>query len=162
AERTVVVVDAERTETAARADMFVPIENERDFEAIWTLRSLIRGRPAPASLPGASIEPLRRLAELMIGCRSGIVFFGLGLSRTGIGHRNVEAMLRLTIELNRHACFYARRMRVAGDVTGADSVLCWQTGFPFSVNLARGYPRYNPDEFSANEMLERREADACL
>ena len=49
-----------------------------------------------------------------------------------------------------------------GDVAGADSVLAWQTGFPFSVNLARGYPRYNPGEFSAKEMLERGEVDACV
>jgi formylmethanofuran dehydrogenase subunit B len=36
------------------------------------------------------------------------------------------------------------------------------TGFPFAVNLARGYPRYNPGEYSANELLERGEVDACL
>jgi formylmethanofuran dehydrogenase subunit B len=47
-------------------------------------------------------------------------------------------------------------------VTGADSVLCWQTGFPFAVNLSRGYPRYSPGEYTANEMLERGEVDACL
>jgi formylmethanofuran dehydrogenase subunit B len=53
-------------------------------------------------------------------------------------------------------------MRIQGDVTGADSVLAWQTGYPFSVNLARGYPRFNPGEFSAQDMLERGEADVCL
>ncbi|MGE4002604.1 MAG: hypothetical protein AB7I48_20580 [Planctomycetaceae bacterium] len=53
-------------------------------------------------------------------------------------------------------------MRIPGDVSGADSVLCWQTGFPFAVNLQRGYPRYNPGEFTANDMLERGEVDACL
>jgi formylmethanofuran dehydrogenase subunit B len=41
-------------------------------------------------------------------------------------------------------------------------VLCWQTGFPFAVNFSRGYPRYNPGEFTANELLARRETDACL
>jgi formylmethanofuran dehydrogenase subunit B len=65
-------------------------------------------------------------------------------------------------DLNDHTRFYARRMRVQGDVTGADSVLAWQTGYPFSVSLARGYPRYNPGEFSAQSVLERGEADACL
>jgi formylmethanofuran dehydrogenase subunit B len=65
-------------------------------------------------------------------------------------------------DLNRHTRFYARRMRIPGDVAGADSVLCWTTGFPFSVSLARGYPRYNPGEYSASEVLERNEADACL
>lgn len=36
------------------------------------------------------------------------------------------------------------------------------TQWPFSVNLCRGYPRYNPGEFSANELIERAEADLCL
>jgi formylmethanofuran dehydrogenase subunit B len=90
------------------------------------------------------------------------VFFGLGLTRTESPHVNVEALLRLVTDLNRYTRFYARRMRIPGDVAGADSVLCWTTGFPFSVNLARGYPRYNPGEYSANEVLERREADACV
>ncbi|HSG69762.1 MAG TPA: formylmethanofuran dehydrogenase subunit B, partial [Planctomycetaceae bacterium] len=75
---------------------------------------------------------------------------------------NVEALLRMVADLNDHTRFHARRMRIPGDVTGADTVLCWQTGYPFSVNLSRGYPRYNPGEFSANELLERREVDACL
>jgi formylmethanofuran dehydrogenase subunit B len=30
------------------------------------------------------------------------------------------------------------------------------------VNFAAGYPRYHPGEFSAPEMLSRREVDACL
>src|SRR5205085_8403927 len=96
------------------------------------------------------------------GCRSGVVYFGLGLAHSKNGHRSVEALLRLVTDLNHHTRFYARRMRIPGDVAGADSVLCWQTGFPFSVNLNRGYPRYNPGEYSANEALERREIDACL
>ena len=53
-------------------------------------------------------------------------------------------------------------MRVSGDVAGADSVLAWQTGYPFSVNLGRGYPRYNPGEFSGHDMLLRGDVDACL
>ena len=40
--------------------------------------------------------------------------------------------------------------------------LCWQTGFPFSVNLARGYPRYNPGEYTANNLLELGEVDAVV
>ena len=41
-------------------------------------------------------------------------------------------------------------------------MLIWQTGYPFGVNLSRGYPRYNPGEFTANDMLERGEVDVCL
>ena len=98
----------------------------------------------------------------MAGCRYGAVFFGLGLAQRGIGHTNVEALLRLVEDLNGFTRFTARRLRIPGDVAGADAVLCWLTGFPFAVNLARGYPRYNPGEYTANELLERGEVDACL
>jgi formylmethanofuran dehydrogenase subunit B len=64
--------------------------------------------------------------------------------------------------LNAHTRFVARRLRVPGDVAGADGVLCWQTGFPFGVNFARGFPRYNPGEYTADELLSRKEVDACL
>lgn len=74
----------------------------------------------------------------------------------------MAALLLLVRDLNDYTRFCARRMRIPGDVTGADMVLAWQTGYPFSVNFARGYPRYNPDEFSAQGMLEREEVDACL
>lgn len=162
ADRKLVVVDVKRTETAERADLTVLVEPESDFDVIWALRAMVRGQtPEPGRWSSASFE-LQQLARWVTECKSGIVFFGFGLARTGIGHRNVEALLQLVTDLNERTCFYARRMRVPGDVTGADSVLCWQTGYPFSVHLGRGYPRYNPGEFSADDMLARREVDACL
>jgi formylmethanofuran dehydrogenase subunit B len=163
ADRTVVVVDVHPTASSARADVFLPVEAGRDFEVLWTLRGLVAGiEPEPGSVVGASVDALRDLAERMKTCRFGIVFFGLGLSRSHLGHRAVEALLRLVTDLNAFTRFYARRMRVSGDVAGADSVLAWQTGYPFSVSLARGYPRFNPGEFTAHDLLRRGEVDACL
>jgi formylmethanofuran dehydrogenase subunit B len=162
-DRTVIVVDRQPTASAELADLFVKIEPDQDFEALWTLRSLVRDRPlAPLAPTGAPLRTLEDLAQRMKRCRSGVVFFGLGLSRRDLGQYNVAALLKLVEELNAYTRFYARRMRLYGDVTGADSVLCWQTGYPFSVNLARGYPRFNPGEFSVEGVLERREVDACL
>ncbi|MFO0946719.1 MAG: formylmethanofuran dehydrogenase subunit B [Planctomycetota bacterium] len=162
-DRFLVVVDVHPTASSACADLFMPIEPGRDFEALWTLRALVRGiPPGNGQVTGAPLPLLADLAERMKTCQSGIVFFGLGLTRGATGHRHVQALLELVTDLNQFTCFYARRMRVPGDVSGADSVLCWQTGYPFSVNLAPGFPRYNPGEFSANHMLERDEVDACL
>ena len=160
-DRHVVVVDVQPTASTALADTFLQIAPGSDFEVLWKLRCLVAGLDLPDE-PAASLAELAGLARRLKTCRTGVVFFGLGLTRQPAGHRNVEALLRLVTDLNRHARFYARRMRIPGDVAGADSVLCWQTGFPFSVNLARGYPRYNPGEYSANEVLERGEADAVL
>jgi formylmethanofuran dehydrogenase subunit B len=161
--RTVVVVDVRQSASARAADLFLPVEPGRDFEALWTLRSLIRDQPvARSAVTGVPLPLLTELAGRMTTCRCGVVFFGLGLSMHGVGQRNVEALLGLVTDLNRFTRFYARRMRVQGDVSGADSVLAWQTGYPFSVNLARGYPRYNPGEFSAQNLLEGGETDACV
>jgi formylmethanofuran dehydrogenase subunit B len=163
ADRTVVVVDGWRTASAELADFFVPVEPAGDFEALCTLRGLVRGlRVAAGAKTGAPPALLARLAETMQTCRYGVVFFGVGLSTAWLGHRNVEALLQLVTDLNDQTRFQARRMRVPGDVAGADNVLTWQTGYPFAVNFARGYPRYNPDEYTAQALLERGEVDACL
>jgi len=163
ADRTLVVADVKPTASTEAADLFLPVKPGCDFEALVTLRSLVRGGPVEATAStGAPLPLLKDLAHRMKSCRYGIVFFGLGLSMTGLGHHNVEALLLLVRDLNAYTRFFARRMRVQGDVTGADTVLTWQTGYPFSVSLSRGYPRYNPGEFSAQNMLERGEVDACL
>ena len=163
-ERHVVVIDIRPTATSATANQFIPIAPRSDFEVLWLLQALAKGTPGPfpANVGGVDLVVWQKLAERMKQCRFGIVFFGYGLSRTGLGHHNVEALLRLVRELNDYTRFYARRMRVVGDVTGADLVLAWQTGYPFSVNLSRGYPRYNPGEYSAWGLLEREEVDCCL
>jgi formylmethanofuran dehydrogenase subunit B len=162
-DRALVVADVKPTATTELADVFLPIEPGKDFEALTTLRNLVRGLPVnPSASCGAPLHLLEQLAKRMKACRYGVVFFGLGLSMTGSGQHNVEALLKLVRDLNSYTRFCARKMRVPGDVTGADTVLIWQTGYPFSVNLARGYPRYNPGEFSAQGMLERHDVDACL
>jgi len=162
-DRHVVVVDVERTSTAELADRFVQIKPGSDFEVLWALRAILKGvLLSTDSVGGVSHKELVGLADRLKSCRYGAVFFGLGLTKQGVAHANVEALLRLVTDLNAHTRCIARRMRVPGDVAGADSVLCWQTGFPFSVNLARGYPRYNPGEYTANNMLEREEVDIAV
>jgi formylmethanofuran dehydrogenase subunit B len=163
ADRHVIVIDSEVTATSRLADTFIRIPRDADFEVIWAIRQLLRGIELPASFDvGIPHHELQQLATQMANCRFGAVFFGLGLAQRGLGHKNVEALLRLVRDLNGHTRFTARRLRIPGDVAGADSVLCWLTGFPFAVNFARGFPRYNPGEYSANDLLERGEVDACL
>jgi formylmethanofuran dehydrogenase subunit B len=77
-------------------------------------------------------------------------------------HFNSGALLALATDLNEHTHFVAKPVRGHGNVTGADNVVSWQTGFPFGVNLSRGYPRFNPGEFTTVDLLGRGEADAAL
>jgi formylmethanofuran dehydrogenase subunit B len=165
--RFVVVVDTVRTASADAADLFIPIEPGRHFEALHVLRALVQGSReeisnAACDCDKTSVPLMAELARRMKASRCGAIFFGVALAQGDMGHCNVQALLQLVTDLNDCGRWYAMAMRVQGNVVGADSVLLWQTGYPFAVNMARGYPRYNPGEFSVQGLLERGEADACL
>lgn len=166
ADRTVVVVDVRPTATSALADVFVQVKPGSDFEALWTLRALAADRPvdeqAVAHSTGVPIAVWRDLVHRMRLAKFGAVFFGSGLASTRGRHLNTEALLALVRDLNAHTRFVAKSMRGAGNVTGADNVLAWRTGFAFGINLSRGYPRFNPGEYTAGNVLARGEADAAL
>jgi len=164
-ERTMVVVDVRATPSTRAADLFLQIRPGTDFEVLTVLRALVKGRSvAPETLAGCglSIEQLAHLAARMKQARFGALFFGLGLTATRGKHMNVAALLALTRELNAFTKFAAMPMRIHGNEAGADNVFAWTTGYAFGVDLTRGYPRYNPGEFTAVDLLARREADAAL
>jgi len=76
--------------------------------------------------------------------------------------RNVDAAIRLTQDLNTHTKFLIMPMRGHFNVTGANTVFTWQTGYPYAVDLSHGYPRYNPGETSVLDILRRGDSDAAL
>jgi formylmethanofuran dehydrogenase subunit B len=164
-DRTVVLVDVRRSKSAPAADIFVQVKPRKDFEALWALRALVKGvelGPEVEAETGIPLTQLQDLAQRMKSCKFGILFFGMGLSMTRGKHLNVEAALSLARDLNEFTRFYAKPMRGHGNVTGADNVVSWQTGYPFGVSLGRGYPRFNPGEFTTADTLARGEADAAL
>jgi len=164
-DRTVVVVDVRRSKSAPAADLFLQIKPRKDFEALWVLRGLVKGiafDPQVGDEIGIPLATLEDLVKRMKQCKFGVLFFGMGLPMTRGKHLNVEAALALVRDLNDFTRFYAKPMRGPGNVTGADNVVSWQTGYPFGVSLQRGYPRFNPGEFTTVDTLSRGEADAAL
>ena len=111
---------------------------------------------------GLTVEQLQDLVDRMKRARFGVIFFGMGLSMTRGKHMNSAAILTLAAELNAFTKFVCMPMRGHGNVTGSDMVLRWTTGYPFGVNLGRGYPRFNPGEFSTVDLLVRGDNDAAL
>lgn len=164
--RYVVVVDIQPTATSEQADLFLQIKPQSDFECLWTLRGLARSLTPSAeevlAQTGIALAVWQSLMDRMKQAQYGALLFGMGLMQTR-GHRNnCEALLQLGRDLNQHARFVCRSVRQRGNVTGADKVVAWQTGYPFCVNLSRGYPRYNPGEYNTSVQLARGEADAAL
>ena len=164
-DRYVVLVDVRKTPSAPVADQFVQVRPGRDFELLWALRARVRGKPVRGDieeLTGVPRDDLEELVERMKNCNYGVLFFGMGLTMTRGRHFNSGALLALATDLNRHTHFVAKPVRGHGNVTGADNVVSWQTGYPFGVNFNRGYPRFHPGEYTTVDVLARGDADAAL
>jgi formylmethanofuran dehydrogenase subunit B len=164
-DRTMVLVDIRPTMSVKAADIFLQIRPSKDFEVITVLRALIKGQPVDQALveeTGLALEQLQDFADRMKRARFGVLFFGMGVSMTRGKHMNSAGILTLAAELNAFTKFVAMPMRGHGNVTGGDVIMRWTTGYPFGVNLSRGYPRFNPGEFSTIDLLIRGDCDAAL
>jgi formylmethanofuran dehydrogenase subunit B len=164
-DRTMILVDIRETPSAKAADIFLQVRPAKDFEVITILRALVKGQPVDPQLveeTGLTIEQLADVADRMKKAKFGVLFFGMGLSMTRGKHMNSAALLTLAAELNAFTKFVAMPMRGHGNVTGGDVIMRWTTGYPFGVNLSRGYPRFNPGEFSTVDLLIRGDCDAAL
>jgi len=164
-DRTAVLIDVRKTKSARAADIFLQIKPRSDFELAWALRGLAKGIGVDESVEEKTGIPLETLKEVMDGMKRakfGAILFGMGVTMTRGKHVNSEAVLALARDMNQHTRWVAKPMRGHGNVTGADNVVTWSTGYPFGVNLCRGYPRFNPGEFTSSDVLARGEADAAL
>ncbi len=162
-DRYIVAVDIKETGTTRMADEYVKLEPNGDFELLQTLRAAVRGHePSATSVAGVPREKVAELAERMKAARFGVIFFGLGLTQSEGRHMNVDAAVGLVAELNNHTKFLLTPMRGHYNVGGANAVTTWQTGYPYAVDFSRGYPRYNPGEYTSVDMLARGEADSAL
>jgi len=164
-DRTVVLVDVRRTSSTPVANIFIQLKPGKDFEVLWALRALVKGKNIDPSIEeetGVSLATLEDLVDRMKNCRYGVLFFGMGLTMTRGRHFNSGALMALTTDLNEFTHFVAKPVRGHGNVTGADNVVSWQTGYPFGVNFNRGYPRFNPGEFTTVDTLSRGDADAAM
>ena len=160
-----VLVDVRETLSARASNLFLQVRPGADLEVLTTLRALVHGRAVDRRLveaSGLTVDQLENLVVRMKRARFGVFFFGSGLSTTRGKHANVAALLMLTAELNNFTKFAAIPMRDYGNEAGADNVMSWQAGYPFGVDFTRGYPRSNPGEFTAVDLLVRHDVDAAI
>ena len=164
-DRTAVLIDVRRSPSVPVADIFIQVKPGADFELLWALRALVKGAKVDPSIEektGVSLATITDLVERMKTCRFGAFLFGMGLTMTRGRHFNAGALLALASDLNKFTHFVAKPVRGHGNVTGADNVNSWSTGYPFGINFSRGFPRFNPGEFTTADLLARGEADAAL
>ncbi len=162
--RRVITVDVRKTATALLSTDFYMIKPNSDFAVFTALRSIINGHEevVPNEVGGLSKERLMEFAEILKSAKYGVIFFGMGVTHTRGQDRNVEALIKLVQALNRLTRYILLPMRGHFNVAGADAVACWEAGYGYAIDFSRGYPRFNPTEFSAVQLLRRKDCDAML
>jgi formylmethanofuran dehydrogenase subunit B len=162
-DRFIIVVDPRNTHTAQIADMYVKVNPSEDYELLNAIRAMVRGVELDATeVSGVPMEDIKKIVETMKSCKFGVIFFGMGLTQSLAHHRNIDAAICLTRELNDQTKFLIIPMRGHYNVAGANQVFAWNTGYAYSIDFSRGYPRYNPGEFSSVEVLLKDQIDATL
>jgi formylmethanofuran dehydrogenase subunit B len=161
--RKVVVVDIRKTMTADFADLFIQVEPSRDVELLRALRMAIKDLEIEAPrVAGVPREKILELAEMMRTSRYGVLFFGMGLTQSEARFRAIEEAIKLVQDLNEWTKFVLLPMRGHYNVNGANQVLLWNTGYPYAVDFARGFPRMIVGVTSTPDLLANGDVDAAL
>jgi formylmethanofuran dehydrogenase subunit B len=161
--RKLVVIDVRKSMTAEMADYFIQVEPGKDYELMQAIRALAKDQELDVNeVAGVPVEYLQELTDAMINCEFGVIFFGMGLTQSAGKFRNIDVAISLVRDLNRRTKFVIMPMRGHFNVTGANTVFTWQSGYPYAVDFSLGYPRYNPGETTVVDILLRKESDAAL
>jgi formylmethanofuran dehydrogenase subunit B len=162
-DRFIIVVDPRNTHTAQIADLHIPVNPSEDYELVNAIRAILRGVELDEDeVSGIPVEDIKKLVEILKNCNFGVLFFGMGITQSLAHHRNIDTAICLVRELNDHTKFLLTPMRGHYNVSGANQVFTWTTGYPYSIDFSRGYPRYNPGEFSSVELLVKDQIDVSL
>jgi formylmethanofuran dehydrogenase subunit B len=161
--RKMIVVDVRKTMTAEAADYFIQIQPNKDYEVIEALRCLVGDQELDVDkVGGVPVPYLKDVADAMVNCDFGVIFFGLGMTQSAGRFRNIELAIALTRDLNRKTKFVISPMRGHFNVTGANVVFAWTTGYPYAIDFSQGYPLFNPGEFTTIDLLRRNDNDTTL
>jgi formylmethanofuran dehydrogenase subunit B len=160
--RRVVAVDVGSSRAVADADARLAVAAADELDALGVLRATVQGRVASED---ARFRAFAELARSMMQAR----YVALVADGEPAGPPadlapdpdRAEALVTLAQALNGPTRCALATLRGGGNRSGADAVTTWQTGFPFAVDFAPGYPTYRPHAGAA-ALLAAGEADAAL
>jgi len=156
--RTIVAVDVGPARGPADADARVAIAPDEEIDALALMQATVLGHAV------ADCDLMRRagdFARRMMRARYVALVHDGDASPPPADAARAEGLIALAQALNGPTRCALSTLRAGGNRSGAEAVMTWQTGFPFAVDFARGYPRYRPHAGAA-VCLARGEIDAAL
>ena len=162
-DKTVVVIDSTKTQTAKLADHFIPVKENDAIEFLSNARRLLSNKDsvtASQAADGVSSKAIK-LVELATKCAYGCFIYGHSLTHTAdkpvtLGHQ------KWVRRLNDHTRMVSIGLRTDGNGQSAENVMSAFSGYPVAVSQAKGIPEYCGEIWSAGRLLERRQCDFLL
>jgi formylmethanofuran dehydrogenase subunit B len=158
--RRVIAVDVGPRRGPDDADERVAISPGDEVDALGVMRATVSGREAVGA-DQDRFEAAADLARQMLRARYAALVADAEPGAVPPDPDRAEALITLAQALNGPSRCALSTLRGGGNRSGADAVMTWQTGFPFSVDFARGYPAYEPHG-GAPALVARGEIDAAL
>jgi formylmethanofuran dehydrogenase subunit B len=153
ADRFVISVHVGSEKAPSDADASLMLEPSDEIAALSLMRAAVAGN-WPGELK-TSLQEAVALVRRLSGARYAVLIHDAEPSAEPRNPLRVEGLITLAQALNGPTRAALLSLRAGGNRVGAESVLTWQSGFPYAVDYSRGYPRYVPEQRGL-DMLEKR------
>src|SRR5207245_890732 len=143
---------------AAMHSLAAAVAPTDEVDGLEVMRAAVQGRVVE---DGERFRSVVELARRMTAARYVAIVADSEPGLVPADPARAEALVTLAQALNGPTRCALSTLRGGGNRSGADAVLTWQTGFPFAVDFARGYPSYQPQAGAAT-LLGGGDVDAAL
>jgi len=126
------------------ADASLMLDPSDEIAALSLMRAAVAGN-SPGNLP-TPLEQAVALVPRLSGARYVVLIHDAEPAAEPRNPLRAEGLITLAQALNGPTRAALLSLRAGGNRVGAESVLTWQSGFPYAVNYSRGYPRYVPEQ----------------
>ena len=160
AARTVIAIDIGADTGPADADLRVQFAPDEEVAAIAFIRAAVLGNALPAGDPASLVGRAAALAPRLAAAKY-LALIVEAEPRPGRDRARGEGMLALAQTMNAPTRCAMIPLRAGGNRMSAEAVMTWQTGYPMTVDFARGVPQYDPLDGAAAR-LARGAVDVAL
>ena len=150
ASRTVVSVRIGADGSDDGADFPFRLPAAAELAALSILRSIVAGASVPDG--AATIAGLPELAARLVAAKYVAIVAGGEDGDAARPLQRAEGLIALTQALNGPTRAALFTLRSGDNRNGVESLLTWQTGFPFAVDFRSGAPSYSADRRGLDDL----------
>ena len=142
--RTLIGVGVGSDPAPKGVDLTLTLDPSEEIAALSLMRASVQGYAREQKSPG--LTQAMAIADRLAKARYAVLVQDAEPGDEPRNSLRVEALIALAQALNGPTRAALISLRAGGNRVGAETVLTWQTGYPFSVDYSRGHPHYDPAE----------------